>query len=403
MEEILKINPLFYALAPLSMALRATHCLPIMLQSTSKKLTFDKQNEHCLPCDVMFQGDSFSTFQFIQYHFVKRRFLQTIHAKLNKWSQTHFQTDANIETVHGSTKDFVMEIVKHKPSLRIGNHAHLFVLFPETNEFIGFVDHYYSDGVILYDLFQCLYQELTEKLPFPKYTYYPLISDAFVCEYIARSVYDICNRPYKTTLYSSTRIFNRRVMKEDVVHWNRWSNYAMNIVPIFECMPDLDFARIAINVGIETDNTFGNNRIGAIIVCIDKPPNHLSHNSKLEHLMDQFQKQVTKYYKDCMTTYDILRSYDTSWLRKLASSKFIDIYMTAMFKPVHMNHFDLGVGAFIGNDYDFPFCYINSTTIGNFNSTTFTTNWTNFNDNKFSSRYKAKRLYKFVSERSGQS
>jgi hypothetical protein len=48
-----EVNPLYYALAPLSMALRATHCLPIMLQSTKSKETFDKRNEISLPCDTI--------------------------------------------------------------------------------------------------------------------------------------------------------------------------------------------------------------------------------------------------------------------------------------------------------------------------------------------------------------
>ncbi len=343
----------------------------------------------------MFHKDSFSTFQFAQYHFKKTGYVNTLRKKLDNWSQTHFKVDANVETVKGAAKEFVLEIVKCKPSKRIGNNTHLFALFPDTNELVCLLDHYYCDGLILFDFIKQIFKSVKGNLNFPKYTYYPIVSDALVCDFSIRTLYNTYTRPIIITEYDKTRIFTRITHKTENGIWNRWSNYAMNVLPIFECANELAWVRVAINIGFDTDKTFGNNRIGAIVVCIEKPSSHLSYDLQMECLMKQFQEQVALSYKDGMTSYDLLRSYNTTAIRRFASTNVVTIYFTSLLIPRHTTRFDFLIGSFPGNDYDCPFFYINSTTIHETNYTTFTTNWTQFDDEKLISNFDAKHNYTF--------
>jgi hypothetical protein len=400
MEEtwnlITSINPVFYAISPISMLFRGIHCLPIVLKTKPKNINeFNKYAEKSLPCDVTFHNDDFSAFQFIQYTFTNREFMDTIPDKLNLWSQKHFDRDANIEIMNGCAADFTMDIVNIKPSQRVGHNPHLFALFPETNEMIGLSDHYYSDGITLIDLFNYLFPEITVKLPFPKYKYYPFISDAFACECVTRNLYDFYKNPAFVTPYETTRLLNRVTYKTDSLYWNRWSNYASNILPVFEYTKGLEYARVALTVGIDTDKDFGNNRIGVIIVLIYKPPKHLSYKSKMKFLMKQFEEKVTQNYKDCITTYDTLRSYDTTILRKFGTTTGIDIVFTSFFLPKQIKEIQFSLGAFIGNNHDYPYFYINSMTIDTENHTTITTNWTKFNHKKYIDEFDAKLIYTF--------
>ena len=392
---VTSVNPIYYAISPISMAFRTIHCLPILLKPKQRDWMYNKYKEKALPCDVTFHEDSYSSFQFVQYHFRHKDFLHTIHYKLHAWSRKNFHCDAIIITRSGSAKQFVMKAVKMKPSVLIGQSTHLFVLFPETSEFIGFLDHYYCDGIILFDLFKHLFEEINFKLPFPKYNYYPVFSDALAAQYIASVTYDNCVNPSLITQYDKTRILSRIVKQEDSPYWNRWFNYAMNVLPIFECTKGLRYARVALSVGIDADSTFGNNRIGAIIVLITRPPKSWTYKTKIMYLMEQFETQVTKNYKDCITTYDIARSYNTSLLRKIMSTKLVDIFITSMFVPVKIAGFDYALGAFVGNHYDYPFFYVNSMTVFDECSSGFTTNWKQFNHKKYVSDFDAKLMYTF--------
>jgi hypothetical protein len=209
------------------------HCLPILLQSDPERAVscrFNKYTERCLPPDVTFLADSYASFQFVQYHFTRPVFLASIRAKLDGWSRAHFGIAANIETCRGSARRFVRKIVATRPSQRIPNTTHLFALFPDTNEFVGLLDHYYCDGLILFDLFARLFDQLgAHKPPFPTYGYYPPISDALACELTTRLAWDTLRFPAHATPYGHARIFRRILHRRDAPGWNRWSNYAMSV------------------------------------------------------------------------------------------------------------------------------------------------------------------------------
>ena len=388
---------MYYAISPLSMLFRAFHCLPI-LYTTKPKPTgaFNKRSERSLPCDATFHNDAYASFQFIQYKFTNSEIMAAIAERMNAWSQKHFRCNANMETNDNSVTDFVLNAVKFKPSELIGNNTHLFVLFPKTYELVCFLDHYYCDGIILFDIFKHLFLEITINLPFPKYKYYPLVSDAFATECVTRNLYDICTKPSLITQYDNkTRLLSRVTYKKDSFYWNRWSNYASNILPLFECTKGLEYVRVSLTVGIDTDTTFGNNRIGCIIVVIDRPPKNLSRKTKLKLLIDQFETNVTRNYRDCIATYDTLRSYDTTILRKFGTATGLDIIFTSMFLPVKLDAFQFGLGAFIGNDHEHPYFYINSMTLDDVSYTTYTTNWSDFNHKKYMSEFDAKLMYTF--------
>ena len=197
------------------------------------------------------------------------------------------------------------------------------------------------------------------------------------------------------TKYENSRVLSRVITKSGSYYWNRWSNYASNILPVFECTEGLEYARVALTVGIDTDSTFGNNRIGGIVVLIEKPPEKMSYKSKLRHLMKQLEEKVTQNYKDFISSYDVIRSYDTTLLRKFTSNTGVDIFFTSMFSPVEVNSIAFALGAFIDNDYDFPSFYINSNTLCDTNYTTFTSNWKQFNHTKYIKDFGAKLIYTF--------
>ena len=304
---------------------------------------------------------------------------------------------ANLETSRGSARSFVRQIVKTRPSERIANKTHLFVLLPDTNEFIGLMDHYYCDGLILFDFFTRVFDELsTLKLPFPTYRYYPLVSDALAGELTTRVLSDTLRCPSFITRWGTTRIFRRVVRRCDSPVWNRWANYATHVLSVFECTDGLPYVRVALTVGISTDSTFGNNRIGAIIVRIARPPNTLTNpQTKLANLMTQFEASVTQHYTDAVVSYDVLRSYDTSMLRTFGSSDVVDIYFTSMCFRATLDAMASGCGAFIGNVDGHKLLYINTITIGDVTHASITTNWEQFDHFKYVSDFGAKLMYAF--------
>jgi hypothetical protein len=205
---ITSINPIYYAISPISMLFRGIHCIPI--QKKTKCLVYNKYAELPTPCDVMFHKDNYQSFQFIQYTLTN---MTNIEEKLSQWSQKHFNCPANIEYSDCCTKDFVTDIVKNtKPSGRIGHKTNLFVLSQKKNELIALLDHYYCDGIILFDLFKHLFPEININLPFPKYKYYPVISDAFACEFTVRQLHNYYIYP---TLHRPKRKMRQKQYKDN--------------------------------------------------------------------------------------------------------------------------------------------------------------------------------------------
>ena len=400
LKRMVCVHPIYYAMAPLSMLFRTVHCLPILLQAkpnTDASNPYNKYTERCRPPDVTFHADNYGSFQFVQYRFRRAGFLDSLPGKLEEWSQRHFGIQVNLETSRGSARSFVSQIVKTRPSQRIANTTHLFVLLPDTNEFIGLLDHYYCDGLILFDFFTRVFDEIsTLKLPFPTYRYYPLVSDALACELTTRVLYDTLRYPSCITRWGKSRIFRRVVRRCDSPDWNRWSNYATHVLSVFECTDGLPYVRVAVTVGISTDSTFGNNRIGAIIVRIVRPPNTLTTpQTKLACLMTQFEASVTQHYTDAVVSYDVLRSYDTSMLRTFGTSDVLDIVFTSMCFRTKLDAFHSGLGAFIGNVRGHTYLYINTMTVGDVTHASITTNWEQFDHFKYVSDFGAKLMYAF--------
>jgi len=147
-------------------------------------------------------------------------------------------------------------------------------------------------------------------------------------------------------------------------------------------MPTIDYLRVTITVGIDTDTEYGNNRIGGIIVLIKRPKdfatNTTSHN--IAQIADQFKIKITASYTDAMTSYDILRSYDTSFLREYSRKTFTDIiFTTYKVDGQQFSNLQQGIGGFFGKEN----FYINACTINDTCHFTYITRATSFDDSIF--------------------
>ena len=132
------------------------------------------------------------------------------------------------------------------------NTTHLAVLFPDTGALICLLDHDYCDGLILFDLFTHLFDEIrTLKLPFTTYRYIPIVTDLLASEWTTRVAHDTLRCPsFITQYHDKSHIFSRVINRRDSPIWNRWANYAMNVLPVFECTDALHYVRVALSVGI---------------------------------------------------------------------------------------------------------------------------------------------------------
>ena len=184
----------------------------------------------------------------------------------------------------------------------------------------------------------------------------------------------------KHGISDKTRVLSKCFSKNKDIKWNRWTTFAVSTLPIFESMPDIDYLRIVLTVGFDTDRTFGNNRIGGIPVKISRP-RQSTYNERIYDLMEQYKVQCINNYMCAHTSYDILRGYDTRHLRYAGIYKFVDIMFTSIHFKEEIKQLGSGVGGFAGAFADNEFLYINTVSHGNKQNSTYVTNLKQINYN----------------------
>jgi hypothetical protein len=190
------------------------------------------------------------------------------------------------------------------------------------------------------------------------------------------SIENIKYPPLINGIGDKTYLMSKIVQKNDELIWNRWTIYAHGIYNVYEALPQsVDYLRIGLTVGFDTDTTFGNNRIGLIIVIIKRTPINLSQNEKILNYMEQFKNQTLSRYSDALTSYDIIRSYNMSYIRSSKMKRIIDIYFTSLFFKEGTPQSSGGVGGFIGKININEYMYISAMSYGPTAHFTYVTNW----------------------------
>lgn len=382
-------NPLYILLTPFAYIARLCHQLPILIKANSRKeqmSSYNKYNIVALPSDSNFVQDKWQSFQYMEFNFPEGSVIDKYRGHIDTWSMKNFKCKANFIENEGTAKEYIETIIRKKPSQVIINAPHLIVYF--KNKISVFIDHYFCDGLILADFLKHLFSEDNiSTITFPKYISYPFISDYRAIEFLARmSIQNIKYPSLINSIGEKTYLMSKIFKKNDELPWNRWTIYALGIYYIYEALPqDVDYLRIGLTVGFDTDTTFGNNRIGLIIVIIKRPPVNLSQNEKILNYMEQFKNQTLAHRSDALTCYDIIRSYNMTYIRSSKMKRIIDIYFTSLFFKEGTPQSSGGVGGFIGKINNNEYMYISAMSYGPTAHFTYVTNWKQLNLNKLTS------------------
>jgi hypothetical protein len=372
-------NPLYILLTPLAYIARLYHQVPILIKANSRKKqisSYNKYNIVALPSDSNFVKDKWQSFQYMEFNFPEGCDIDKYRVHLDTWSMKNFKCKANFINYEGQVKEYIETIIRKKPSQVIINSPHLIVYF--KNKISIFLDHYFCDGLIIADFLKHLFSEDNiSTITFPKYVSYPFISDYRAIEFLARmSIENIIYPPLINGIGEKTYLMSKIVKKNEELPWNRWIIYALGLYYVYEALPqDVDYLRIGLTVGFDSNTTFGNNRIGLIIVIIKRPHIGLSQNEKILNYMEQFKNQTLARYTDALTCYDVIRSYNMSYIRSSKMKRIIDIYFTSLFFKEGTPQSTGGVGGFIGKINNNEYMYISAMSYGPTAHFTYVTNW----------------------------
>ena len=376
MDIIKNINPLCLALSPLAVVARAIHQIPIIMKQKTRGLTYNKYTDDVLPADTRFVDDNWISFAFFEWRFTEKWCgADEWERRINVWSMKNFGIPANCVRWNDTPQSYVEMITRKKPSEVIRNHTHLIVICEHTQKVFGFMDHYYCDGHSFMDVFCCIFLEEKPIFPtLPKYKYYPFISDAMAIQLMSKQTIEIIKNPSQIHgINDKLRILSNKINKTDDLEWNRWTIYAMGTLPLFESMPDIDYLYIGLTVAFDTDQTYGNNRIGVIIVRIMRPKQS-TYNERIADLMEQYKTQATMKYTDAHTMYDIMRGYDTRYLRRYGMTKYVDLVFTSLYFKEELPQWKRGISGFSGRCSEYEFCYINAVSTGTNTTLTYVSN-----------------------------
>ena len=418
-KSIERIRPIHGLLTIPFVAARMAHQIPIMISNTVSGIDTSKPRlRNCdtisQACDIAFEDDNWFSFQCIMFTFDEFVFTHEVgnidvtRKRLETWNLENFGVaDANIIEWANSataTQEIFAHINQNPPSKLASGKTHLCIIDKSTNKLIIFIDHYCCDGSILFDLFTKVLDggnaEPVKPPPFPTYKYYPLLTDTITAEMVTRLASDFLYKPslireYNDRLSCSSTILYK---KDNMESWGRWNNYGECILRIFErmegnvdalgatfytgeCCNDrsnanqhpVDYLRIALSAGIKTDCSFGNNRIGAILLCINRPNWELSRQERIDDIANQFKIQCTRDFIDAISSYDLLRGYDIGWLRNYLSANTVDVVLTSFKYNRDVPQLKSGFGGFFGT-YKKPYLYVNSITTNNRSLLSYTTN-----------------------------
>lgn len=376
MDIFKTIHPACLALSPYAVAARAVHQLPILWKNKQRDLSYHKYEDNVLPADVRFVDDVWQSFQFFEWSFTGDFIAyDTFVERMDIWSLENFKVKSNCIQYKGRPKSYVDMITRKKPSEIIRNHTHLLMYFPKHKTIAGFMDHYYCDGHSLMDYFRKLFIEENPTFPkMPSYTYYPFLSDAMAIQLLWKQCIECVKYPSQVIgVDDKLRVLSKKCRPIDNVEWNRWTVYALGVLPLFESMPGVDYLRVGLTVGFDTDQTFGNNRIGTIFVRVIRPKQP-THNERICDLMEQFKTQATANYTEAHTTYDVLRGYDVSYVRRFGVKKTIDIVFTSLYFKEAVTKMKRGIGGFVGAFSEYEFLYVNAVSTGPVTNLTYVSN-----------------------------
>ena len=381
-------NPFYILLTPFAYIARLCHKMPILLNSKARNMQSISQNKYnivALPPDSNFIQDRWQSFQYLEWRFTDVWTRDKCKERFDEWSMKHFNCKSNFIENEGIVKEYVETITRKKPSEVIINSTHLIVYFKNT--IVIFMDHYFCDGMTIADVIkQLFYEDNISSKAFPKYINYPFISDYIAIEFLGRMFFENMKYPPLINgIADKTYLMTELLKKNEELPWNRWTIYARGIYNIYEALQDVEYLRVGLTVGFDTDKTFGNNRIGIIIVIIKKPPDGLSYNEKILNYMEQFKNQTFTNMNDANTSYDIVRSYNMSYIRTSKMKRVVDIYFTSLFFKEEHTHNVTGIGGFVGKLNTAENIYISAISRGSISHFTYLSNWKQLNLNTLTS------------------
>ena len=375
-----KIFYIIISLLIISMILRLIHFL--LLKKNNLNNSFNKYNEISKPTDIVFQDDTYDNFQFFFISY-KKLYLDKLITDLNKWTISSFNLPLNYIISNIPIDNYIYNLYNTtKPSQIIKNTTHLVIFFPKENKLFILLDHYYCDGFQIINIIQIMFN-YNKLIPIkvPKYKYLPIVSDFLIYKFLCKNV--IYNLTYPTYLKYGDKqyIMHKTLYKNECKRWDRWNIYAKSIINIYECSKQIKYLKIGLTVAIDGDKSYGNNRIGIITVIINKPNNFElnTHEENVENLTKQFKLKVEYNKSDCINSYDLLKSYDTTILRKYFSNNFIDIVFSSFKLDFDYDNALVGSGGFLGNTK----FYICAVTVGERCIITITTKLKDWDREKF--------------------
>ena len=119
--------------------------------------------------------------------------------------------------------------------------------------------------------------------------------------------------PSQIKYQKDTNIYSIVLEKHQIKPYNRWYVWAFSVAQLFKYSEqNIDYLKIGVTVGFDTDIVNGNNRIG-IIFCLIK-------NDSIDNIAKQLETQVLANKYHALATYDMLRNHDTTYLRKYFSN-----------------------------------------------------------------------------------
>ena len=270
---------------------------------------YNKYKDNPKNIDKAFYSDDFSNFQLAYFEFYELN-TDDIISKTNLWSNKNFGLKVNYEIINNcKPTDYLKDTTKkYLPSEKIVNTTHLLTLFPKEKSITLLLDHYYCDGIILYDLFRNLFS-IEKKLNIPKYKYTFLLSDLLATKDLFFSAINTIKYPsfIQQKIYNKnwvvkkkkTKIFTEILYKNDGINLNRYSVIAIPILRIFNSInKDIKYLRALLTIGFDNNNKKGNNRIGVIPFVINKPKNFYNNTEKIniEYIQKELIKNIKKKY-----------------------------------------------------------------------------------------------------------
>jgi hypothetical protein len=341
--------------------------------------------------DVGFHSDDWMNFQALEaeYEGGEAFDVETLIEQFDDWSQEHFNRPLNYKIVTGQRRRaFVSDLHRTTtPRTVIKNGTHLVLFFPDEHAFVSLMDHYYCDGLKLLSFMQKFLGATGElkDVPIVKYKSVPFLSDVLIGYYLAREMLSVATHPPVYKPGTQTGIYKRRIVAKAVpCRWSRWSVIGEALNDLFTgSKKSVSYLRVALTVSIDTDQVGCNNRIGAVIVVIDKPQNFATntHKHNLECLASQLEERALANRSGAMLSYDTMRSYNTKWLRHFFSNS-TDVVVTSFRSPVDTYAGGHGI-KMTGFLFGHSTCYVNLPTQGSQCDMTLQVGSCNWDDEKF--------------------